>query len=298
MMYKANCILFTLFLLSSSSTPAQNDSLLFLTDNELNGGKTIRTRKYDGNSLWGYINGGADIYLEYGFRQVCVQEILYKSTGYKIEIFQMTDLESAYGIFSVSTFRCADVDPPLSRHYCETRYQVQFAKADHYVSITNETGDDDGMKYNRFLASLILSKAEERIYEFPALFQHELFQPAREQGIKLIKGELGLQNGFASWSGKFTFPGKYKIMLLPIVHEGGEINLAILEFPGYKERVTFCKINNLDLLEVGEMASRKSNVAEEYYYGYNKNCIIVLESFSPKDVTSRYIQAIEEFLSR
>jgi len=166
------------------------------------------------------------------------------------------------------------------------------------VSITNETGDDDGMKFNRFLASLILSKTEKRIYEFPALFQHELFQPALEQGIKLIKGELGLQNGFAFWSGKFTFLGKFTIMLLPMVAKEGEFNLAILEFPGHQERVTFCKINNLDLLEVGEMASRKSNVAEEYYFGYNNNCIIVLESFLSKEFTGKYIQAIEEFISR
>lgn len=297
-MHKFYCTFLSLILLSSLSAPAQNDLLLFLSDDVLKGGKTVRTAKYDGNSLWGYINGGADIYLEYGFRQAFVQEIRYNSKLYKIEIYQMTDLESAYGIFSVSTFRCADADSPLSRHYCETRYQVQFTKADHYVSITNETGDDDGMKYNRFLASLILSKTEKRIYEFPALFQHELFQPTLEQGIKLIKGELGLQNGFAFWSGKFTFPGKFTIMLLPMVAKEGEFNLAILEFPGHQERVTFCKINNLDLLEVGEMASRKSNVAEEYYYGYNNHCIIVLESFLPKEFTSKYIQAIEEFISR
>jgi len=297
-MYKPTCILISLFLLSSFSTPAQNDSLLFLTDDELNGGKTVRTGRYDGKSLWGYINGGADIYLEYGFRQAFVQDIRYNSTLYKIEIYQMTDLESAYGIFSVSTFRCTDVDPNFSRDYCGTRHQVQFVKADHYVSITNETGDEEGIKYTRFLASHIGSKIEEGRYEFPDLFQHELFQPACEQGMKLIKGELGLQNGFPFWSGKFTFPGKYTIMLLPMVAKEGEFNLAILEFPGHEERVTFCKINNLDLLEVGEMASRKSNVAEEYYYGYNNNCIIVLESFLPKEFISKYIQAIEEFISR
>ncbi len=298
MMYKANCILFTLFLLSSFSAPAQNDSTFFLTDDELNGGKTIRTRKYDGNSLWGYINGGADIYLEYGFRQVYVQEILYKSTGYKIEIYQMTDLESAYGIFSVSTFRCADVDSPLSRHYCETKYQVQFVKADHYVSITNETGENEGITYTRFLASHIGSKIEEGRYEFPDLFQQDLFQPICGQGLKLIKGELGLQNGFASWSGKFTFPGKYKIMLLPIVHEGGEINLAILEFPEHEEREIFCRANNLVLSKDEETGGQKLTISEQHSFAYDTNRIIVVESFLPEELTSRYIQAIEEFLSR
>jgi len=28
---------------------------------------SIGNRVYEGSSLWGYINGGADVYLEYGF---------------------------------------------------------------------------------------------------------------------------------------------------------------------------------------------------------------------------------------
>jgi len=297
-MFRTACILLPMFLLSHFPALAQDDSHLFLADDELNGGKTVRTGKYDGNSLWGYINGGADIYLEYGFKQAFVQEVRYNSILYKIEIYQMNDLESAYGIFSVSTFRCANVDSLLCRDYCETRYQVQFARADHYVSIINESGDKEGINYTRHLASQIGSKIEEGRYEFPALFQHELFQTTRKQGMKLIKGELGLQNGFAFWSGKFTFPGKCTIILLPMVVEEGEFNLAILEFPGYEERETFCKTNALDLSKGEEMVHRNSDTAEEYTFAFDTSRIIVLESFLPKEVTSRYIQAIEAFLSR
>ena len=297
-MLKSTCILFTLFWLTCLSAPTQDGSDLFLTADELNGGETLTTAIYDGKSLWGYINGGADIYLEYGFRQAFVQEIRYNGALYKIDIYRMNDPESAYGIFSVSTFRCSDTESNVSRDYCETRYQVQFTRADHYVSITNETGGEEGINYNRYLASQIGSKTEESKYEFPDLFQVELFQQVNNQGIKLIKGELGLQNGFAFWSGKFTFPGKYKIILLPMEVEGGEINLAILEFKGKEERVAFCETNKLDLPMDGEMVCRELKGVDEYYFQYNTNRIIMLESFSPEEATSRYVQAVEEFLYR
>lgn len=297
-MLKSTFKFLSLFLLSCFSAQAQTGSDLFLTAEELNGGETVSTSIYDGKSLWGYINGGADIYLEYGFSQAFVQEIRYNTALYKIDIYKMIDPESAYGIFSVSTFRCAGNESDLSRDYCETRYQIQFTRADHYVSIINESGDAEGSQYTRHLASQIGSRMKEERYEFPDLLQHELFQQTSRERVKLIKGELGLQNGFAFWSGKFTFPGKYMITLLPIAEEEGEINLAILEFPGGKERAAFCKTNKLDMPGDGEMVHREGKSADEYYFAYHTNCVIVLESFSPKEVTSRYFQAIEELLYR
>ena len=59
---------------------------------------------YAGEALYEYINGGAEIYHEYGFVQVIVQDYvndLGKSVS--VEIYEMTSPTSAYGMYTFKT---------------------------------------------------------------------------------------------------------------------------------------------------------------------------------------------------
>lgn len=64
--------------------------------------KTVyKPEVYSGEDLYLYINGGAEIYQEYGFRQVLVQD--YQSrrdNSLSLEIYEMSNPLSAYGIFT------------------------------------------------------------------------------------------------------------------------------------------------------------------------------------------------------
>jgi len=56
---------------------------------------------YKGEDLFLYIDGGAEIYREYGFKQVIVQDYQdTKNRSITLEIFEMANAESAYGMFS------------------------------------------------------------------------------------------------------------------------------------------------------------------------------------------------------
>jgi hypothetical protein len=56
---------------------------------------------YQGDDLFYLINGGADIYLEYGFKDVISAAYENeKGDGFKAEIYQMFNDSAAYGIFS------------------------------------------------------------------------------------------------------------------------------------------------------------------------------------------------------
>ena len=56
---------------------------------------------YKGEDLFLYIDGGAEIYREYGFKQVIVQDYRdTKNRSITLEIFEMANAESAYGMFS------------------------------------------------------------------------------------------------------------------------------------------------------------------------------------------------------
>lgn len=58
-----------------------------------------------GEDLFEMINGGAEIYLEYGFVKTVSQNYsgITGKSNLRIEIYQMTDPEAAYGIFAFST---------------------------------------------------------------------------------------------------------------------------------------------------------------------------------------------------
>jgi len=83
---------------------AQNEILseLLPSINELKGFE-LKTEPeyYQGDDLFYLINGGADIYLEYGFKDV-ISASYENETGlsFKAEIYQMLNDSAAYGIFS------------------------------------------------------------------------------------------------------------------------------------------------------------------------------------------------------
>jgi hypothetical protein len=58
-------------------------------------------QEFEGEDLYTYIDGGAEIYQEYGFRRAVVQD--YRNAAGRevsLEIFEMADAGAAYGIFS------------------------------------------------------------------------------------------------------------------------------------------------------------------------------------------------------
>ena len=97
------------------------------------------SRTFSSEALYGYIDGGAELYLEYGFSVLSVTEIEYMHGKYKTEIYKMNGSEEAFGIYSVSKYRCLDM-PALSEYTCRTKYQLQICKGPYYISIINGTG--------------------------------------------------------------------------------------------------------------------------------------------------------------
>jgi hypothetical protein len=73
-------------------------------------------QEFVGEDLYTYIDGGAEIYQEYGFRRVVVQD--YESRAGKsvsLEIFEMADPAAAYGIFTFKRSGRGKVVPLGSR---------------------------------------------------------------------------------------------------------------------------------------------------------------------------------------
>ena len=150
----------TFLVACTAVTAAAQASLSSMVLAELPGIETTKTRTFTAESLYGYMDGGAELYLEYGFDTLVVTEVVSGGKDIKIEFYCMSDAEAAFGIFSVSRFRC-NGGPRLTDHQCRSAYQLQFCKGRYYVSIINDTGTDAEQKTaNEIAANLIRNIAD------------------------------------------------------------------------------------------------------------------------------------------
>lgn len=218
MMKRISAFLIVAFVLAGKILALADNDFPLLSPNDINGGNIIRAEYYSGDALWGIINGGADIYLEYGFDKLLLQEIEWKGINFRVEFYRMNDPEAAFGIFSVSHFKCGKRDT-LSKFVCITQYQVQSALGRFYVSIANDKGNKEAETLTINLFEKVLAKSKEKLFEIPERFLKSEFS-SQIKNLKVIKGALGFQNGFPIWSDKFEQFSKYVVYLLPI--EAGE----------------------------------------------------------------------------
>jgi hypothetical protein len=201
-------------------------------------GKIILTRIFDGNSLWGYIDGGADIYLEYGFDKLIAQEISWKELHFKVEIYKMKDAEAAFGIFSVSHRNC--ISRKVTKYSCTTAHQVQFAIGRHYVSVVNDNGSEQEQEVSLTLAKLVFQKLKGQTAVLPRLFRKGIYSQHTNL-LKFVRGDLGIQKAMPDWEELFYGIKNYSVFVLPLDVNDGYVNIAQIDFKNKKEKIKFLK---------------------------------------------------------
>ncbi len=193
--------------------------------------KTERT--FTSESLFGYMNGGAELYLEYGFDRLVVSEIEAGNTEFKVEIYRMKNPEAAFGIYSVSVFRC-DTSGHISDYSCQTDYQLQFCKGYYYVNIVNNTGSRQAVIQSAELADRLAPLITEQSFSV-AGFINDLSFDEEITKYTLIKGELGLFNGAYEWNDILEDIEGYTAL----VAETDNRSILIIEFVNDISRVKF-----------------------------------------------------------
>ena len=69
-----------------------------------------REREFTGSGLYGFMNGGAEQFLEYGVSKLVARDVVYEGQEYTVEIYDMPTPEDAFGIYSLHVFRCQRAD--------------------------------------------------------------------------------------------------------------------------------------------------------------------------------------------
>jgi hypothetical protein len=186
-------LLFLLFLVSVVSFSQLPDDFPVVTSADLPDAKFSSPRIFNSSALFGYINGGAELYLEYGFSTVSVTEIEYLQGKYKTEVYKMNGPEEAFGIFSVSKYRCLDM-PALAEFTCRTKYQLQICKGPYYISIINGTGSKSDSIASVTIGKILTGKIRDQELDLTGFLPGIPREVIKTRCI-LAKGKLGIMNG-------------------------------------------------------------------------------------------------------
>jgi hypothetical protein len=217
--------------------------------------KTEQIRTFSRESLYGYIDGGAELYLEFGFDTLVATELAYEGRELKVEIYRMKDPEAAFGIFSVSRFRCNGGEK-LTEHICRSAYQLQFCKGPYYVSIINDTGSDADQHVSAEIARNIIGHISDAGFDPGAFFPFAVDEETMKSAV-LVRGPLGLYNGVPSLYQDLGVAADYSAMM--ILKDGK--TLASLRFNSDSAAIAFIHGKNKPMHPESEAIGSDSTIS-------------------------------------
>lgn len=139
---KPVCGLFTCLILALVSTQVvsqdHKQSLLTLlpTEHVADGwSRTDTARMYEGDELFSFIDGGASLFLEYGFTRALAAEFQdTRNESITLEVYEMKDPGAAFGIYSLRSGERGAQIAIGQEGSMQTDY-IMFWKGNYYVSI-------------------------------------------------------------------------------------------------------------------------------------------------------------------
>jgi hypothetical protein len=237
-MLKPICIPFCLILISLNCYSQIPDPFPAIDKKDLPDARFRPARTFTGRSLFGYIDGGAELYLEYGFSSAWICETGFMGGKYKTEIYQMTGPEEAFGIFSVSKYKCRSM-PPLSPFTCQTRYQLQICAGPYYISIINGSVTNNDSIASLRIGEAIVSKIKEPAADLSSFLPGVSPESIKSNAV-LAKGKLGVMNGAPDWEDYFKDATGYCLVIL----SGKENTLLSVKFKTTGDLEKFESLHN------------------------------------------------------
>lgn len=147
------CLTLILFVMAQLSAQS---GLKHLLPSMVNGWHASDDKYYDPESLYDYINGGAELYISYGFKEV-LSRTFTNADGEEIqvEIFDMQNPENAYGVFSQQR---EEEETQFGQGSQVVLGSIIFWKDRYFVSMMNHNETPEVKKGMREIAASIGSR--------------------------------------------------------------------------------------------------------------------------------------------
>ncbi len=163
---------------------------------ELSGWRLSDTPKnYRGDELYVMIDGGADIYYEYGFTQVlCAEYVDARGKSIKLEIYEMESPAAAYGIYS---FKTGDGGKTMKigQEALLEDYYLNFWKGNLLVTVIGLDSEQETVQGVVSFAKAVDARIA-KTGEQPELAGLLLREPLAFSHPKYVRGSLGVMDSY------------------------------------------------------------------------------------------------------
>jgi len=102
--------------------------------------KDASPQRFEKNDLYGHINGGAELFLEFGFEELLVQRYVNGKEEIDLELYLMDSPEAALGIYLMKCGRETPVEG-LSDRNTGDNFQFTIVKGNYFVQVNSFTGE-------------------------------------------------------------------------------------------------------------------------------------------------------------
>jgi hypothetical protein len=197
---------------------------------------------FRGGNLFDYIDGGAEIFLEFGFDRLLVQDYRKEDAEIGLELFQMESPESALGIYLMKCGAETPIDGVPARNSGD-KTQFTILKAATFVHINSPDGRESLLPMMVDLARGVLESIPRGE---PVILLDELPPENRIAGSeRLVRGPYALQSIFTFGEGDvFGLQGKIFAVAADYRDQEGEPSTRLI-IPYPDERQAAAALRNL-----------------------------------------------------
>lgn len=140
------------------------------------------------NDLYGYINGGSELFLEFGFERLRATRVSGPDGQITVDVYRMTDPVAALGIYLA---KCSPETalPGVGIRHSGDRYQLGLLMGRHFIFITNTSGDPRLLPVMKAIAADLPAEWNRLAARLPEIPEEDLVPGS----IRLARGPYALQ---------------------------------------------------------------------------------------------------------
>ncbi len=156
------------------------------------GWQTAGCLSYNAGNLFRYIDGGADLFLEYGFNNLRVIRLSRGKSQLSVELYQMAEPLSALGLYLLKCTPETPVKGVVPRNSGD-RYQLAMVQGPWFILIRNSDGAGNRLGVMRRVANMLAEQIPAMVTKLPCDFPEK----GRVKGsIRLARGPLAARQLF------------------------------------------------------------------------------------------------------
>ncbi|MCB2205178.1 hypothetical protein KQI65_10545 [bacterium] len=199
---------------------------------------------YNAGQLYGYINGGAELYREFGFRQVTAQRCSKADHEMQVDVYEMLSPRAAFGMFSVLRGTCTGTLVANARWSCVRPEQILFARGKYLISVIPYDRSKETRQAALKAAKALLKRAGGKDYRPNELFRSGPFSPGLEK-LLYLHGPLALQSALPAWSEFLEGIERFDMEYARFGKTGRETTAAVMTFRSHRDMEQFLRQSGL-----------------------------------------------------